>query len=148
MIQHVVVVGAGVIGLTTAVGLAETGHRVDVVAAEPPRATTSAVAGALWGPWLVEPRERVLPWAAHTLKILRELAEHPNSGVRIATGIEVSRTSYAPPDWAGLLPDRTPCASGPFRLATATASGTARRWLTCPFTWTTYWPDCELQVGR
>ncbi|MEV0797111.1 FAD-dependent oxidoreductase [Kribbella sp. NPDC050281] len=112
MSQHVVVVGAGVIGLTTAVGLAETGHRVDVVAAEPPRATTSAVAGALWGPWLVQPRERVLPWAAHTLKILRELAEHPNSGVRMATGIEVSRASYEPPDWAGLLPDRRPCASG------------------------------------
>ena len=75
--QEVVVIGAGVIGLTSAVQLAEAGHRVSVVAAEPPRATTSAVAGALWGPWLVEPRERVLPWAAHTLTVLRELAGQP-----------------------------------------------------------------------
>jgi D-amino-acid oxidase len=111
MSQRVVVVGAGVIGLTTAVQLAEAGHRVDVVAAEPPQATTSAVAGALWGPWLVEPRERVLPWAARGLKVLRELADHPNSGVRVATGMEISRQSYDPPDWANLLPDRTPCAS-------------------------------------
>lgn len=111
MSQHIVVVGAGVIGLTTAVRLAEAGYRVDVLAAEPPQETTSAVAGALWGPWLVEPRERVLPWAAHSLKVLRELADHPNTGVRVATGIEVSRTRYDPPDWASLLPDRKPCAS-------------------------------------
>lgn len=111
MSRHVVVVGAGVIGLTSAVRLAEAGHRVNVVSAEQPQATTSAVAGALWGPWLVEPRERVLPWAAQTLKVLRELADHTESGVRMATGIEVSRVSYGPPDWAGLQPDRTPCGS-------------------------------------
>jgi D-amino-acid oxidase len=111
MSRHVVVVGAGVIGLTTAVQIAEAGHRVDVVAAEAPLATTSAVAGALWGPWLVEPRDRVLPWAAYTLKVLNELADLPNSGVRVATGIEIARRSCDPPDWAGLLPDRSPCTS-------------------------------------
>jgi D-amino-acid oxidase len=111
MNQRIVVVGAGVIGLTTAVRLAELGHQVDVVTAEPPRATTSAVAGALWGPWLAEPRDRVLPWAAHTLKMLRELAGLSSSGVRVATGVEVARRIYDPPDWAGLLPDRTPCTS-------------------------------------
>jgi D-amino-acid oxidase len=111
MSQRIVVIGAGVIGLTTAVELAEIGHQVDVVAAEPPHATTSAVAGALWGPWLVEPRDRVLPWAAYTLKLLRELAGHSSSGVRVATGIEVARRVYDPPDWADLLPDRVPCTS-------------------------------------
>jgi len=111
MSRRVVVVGAGVIGLTSAVRLAEAGHRVNVVSAEHPQATTSAVAGALWGPWLVEPRERVLPWAAQTLEVLGELADHPESGVRIATGIEVSRVSYGPPDWACLQPDRMPCGS-------------------------------------
>ncbi|TCO32886.1 D-amino-acid oxidase [Kribbella steppae] len=111
MNQRVIVVGSGVIGLTTAVRLAEAGHRVEVVAAEPPQATTSAVAGALWGPWLVEPRGPILPWAAHSLKVLRELADQPDTGVRVATGIEVSRTKYDPPGWASLLPDRKPCAS-------------------------------------
>jgi D-amino-acid oxidase len=111
MKQHVVVIGAGVIGLTTAVHVAEAGHRVHVVAAEAPQATTSAVAGALWGPWLVEPRARVLVWASDSLKILQTLADHVSSGVRVASGIEVSRTSYGPPDWADLLVDRRPCTS-------------------------------------
>ncbi|GAA1693917.1 FAD-dependent oxidoreductase [Kribbella yunnanensis] len=109
MTKPVVVVGAGVIGLTTAVELAELGHRVEVVTAELSQETTSAVAGALWGPWLVEPRERVLRWAAQSLEALRALAEVPASGVRIASGIEVSRVDYGPPDWAGLQPDRRPC---------------------------------------
>ncbi|MGQ0773075.1 MAG: FAD-dependent oxidoreductase [Pseudonocardiales bacterium] len=105
----VLVIGAGVIGLTTAVTLAETGHPVLVRTAEPPEATTSAVAGALWGPWLVEPRSRVLRWAEHTLTALRDLAAHPGTGVRLASGIEVSDLRHDPPDWAHLLPDRRPC---------------------------------------
>ncbi|MFD3402427.1 FAD-dependent oxidoreductase [Kribbella sp. NPDC058693] len=109
MTQHIIVVGAGVIGLTTAVQLAEAGLHVEVMAAERPQATTSAVAGALWGPWLVEPRARVLAWAAHSLTVMQELAHHAGSGVRVASGMEVSRRSYPAPDWANLLADRRPC---------------------------------------
>jgi D-amino-acid oxidase len=104
----VLVIGAGVIGLTTAVTLAEAGYRVRVFTAEAPGQTTSATAGALWGPWLVEPRERVLPWATTTLDLHRKLAAAPDSGVRIASGIEISNASHGPPDWAHLLPDRRP----------------------------------------
>ncbi|WP_432892887.1 FAD-dependent oxidoreductase [Kribbella sp. CA-245084] len=121
MNDRVVVVGAGVIGLTTAVQLAEAGHRVDVVAAEAPEATTSAVAGALWGPWLVEPRGRVLAWAAYGLKVLDALAGDPSSGVRVVSGIEVSRRGYGPPDWADLLADRRPCT--PHELPTGYSHG-------------------------
>jgi D-amino-acid oxidase len=52
----VLVIGAGVIGLSAAVTLAEAGYPVVVRTAEPSEAT----AGGLWGPWLVEPRHRVL----------------------------------------------------------------------------------------
>jgi len=104
----VLVIGAGVIGLTTAVTLAEAGYRVRIHTAEAHDQTTSAVAGALWGPWLVEPRERVLPWAETTLDVLRNLAATPHSGVRLASGIEISNASHGPPDWAHLLPDRRP----------------------------------------
>ncbi len=107
----VLVIGAGVIGLSTAVTLAEAGYPVVVRTAEPPEATTSAVAGALWGPWLVEPRDRVLCWAAHTLTTLRNLAAHRGTGVRLACGIDVSDVPHDPPDWAHLLPDRHPCTS-------------------------------------
>jgi len=105
----ILVIGAGVTGLTTAVTLAEAGHPTQVYTAEPPEATTSAVAGALWGPWLVEPRQRVLRWAEHSLTTLSELAADPRTGVRLASGIDISGVHHNPPDWAHLLPDRRPC---------------------------------------
>lgn len=107
--RPVLVIGAGVAGLTTAVTLAEAGRPVRVYTAEPPEATTSAVAGALWGPWLAEPRQRVLGWAEHTLIVLRGLAADPATGVRLVSGIDVSDVCHDPPDWAHLLPDRRPC---------------------------------------
>ncbi len=109
ILPPVLVIGAGVIGLSTAVTLAETGYPVVVRTAEPSEATTSAVAGALWGPWLAEPRNRVLRWAAHTLTTLSNLAAHRGTGVRLASGIDVSDVPHDPPDWAHLLPDRRPC---------------------------------------
>jgi D-amino-acid oxidase len=122
MVPPVLVIGAGVIGLSTAVTLAETGYPVVVRTAEPPEVTTSAVAGALWGPWLVQPRHRVLRWAARTLITLRHLAAHPGTGVRLAAGIDVSDVPHDPPDWAHLLPDRRPCT--PDELPAGYAFGT------------------------
>lgn len=55
----VLVIGAGISGLSSALALLDAGLRVTVYAAEPPHRTTSAVAGALWGPHLVGADERV-----------------------------------------------------------------------------------------
>ena len=63
----VLVLGGGVIGLTTAVCLAEAGVTVTLAAAEPPAGTTSAAAGAIWGPHLVGMDERIGRWATETL---------------------------------------------------------------------------------
>src|ERR1700733_14302431 len=46
----IVVVGAGVVGLSAAISLAEAGLSTRVVAAEPPSRVTSVAAGAIWGP--------------------------------------------------------------------------------------------------
>jgi D-amino-acid oxidase len=97
----VLVIGAGVSGLTTGICLAEQGWRVRAWAAEPPQRTTSAVAGAVWGPHLVEESERAARWAAETLDVLRGLAGRPGAGVRIAWGVQAGRGEL-PPQPAGL----------------------------------------------
>jgi D-amino-acid oxidase len=103
------VVGAGISGLTTAVCLAEAGRRVRVITAEPIHETTSAAAGALWGPYLVESRPEILRWSRTSLGEFTELAADPTSGVRLTSGIEASRLPATPPDWGELLPDLRVC---------------------------------------
>lgn len=100
-----VVVGAGVVGLTTAISLAEAGLATRVVAAAPPTATTSAAAGAIWGPVRCGPPERCYAWARTGLDVLSSLAGEPGSGVHQLPGREVCAAVTAPPDWTGLLPD-------------------------------------------
>jgi len=95
--------GAGVSGLTTAICLAEAGMRVHIWTAEPPQQTTSVAAGAMWGPYLVEPIDRVRVWSTRTLEVLRQLVGDPATGVRLTSGIEASRTPVDPPDWADQL---------------------------------------------
>jgi D-amino-acid oxidase len=108
--DHVVVIGAGVSGLTTAVVLAEAGAMVRVIAEEAPGATSLA-AGAMWGPYLVEPKDKVARWSQRSLEVFGELASDSATGVRLTSGIEASRQADAPPDWATTLPGFRPCAA-------------------------------------
>ena len=94
-----VVVGAGVVGLTSAITLAEAGLATRVVTAEPPDATTSAAAGAIWGPVRCGPPERCNAWARTGLDVFASLADDPATGVHWLTGREVSATPAAPADW-------------------------------------------------
>ena len=88
---RVIVVGAGVVGLTCAVRLLEGGHRVDVVARDLPLETTSAVAAAIWYPYLAEPVDLVGRWSQSTYAALEALAaDQPAAGVRMAEGSVVS----------------------------------------------------------
>lgn len=99
------VIGSGVTGLTTAVSLAEAGLRVRIRTAALPEATSSAAAGALWGPYLSDAGRRNADWAEHTLGALRGLAEEPETGVRLVRGVEAARGEVTLPDWAPLVPD-------------------------------------------
>lgn len=101
---RVLVVGAGVVGLTTAVHLAEGGHRVDVVGRDLPQESTSAVAAALWYPYLATPRDRVIGWAARSYEVFAQLARDPASGVRMLAGTEVSRCATGAPWWRDAVP--------------------------------------------
>jgi D-amino-acid oxidase len=104
------VLGAGVCGLTSAIRLAEAGLRVTIQAAAPPGQTTSAAAGAIWGPHLCEQSERVDQWAAETLAILSAQASEPGTGVSVVRGIEAARSASEPTGWAVGLPGFRLCA--------------------------------------
>jgi len=106
---EVLVIGAGVAGLTTAVCLAEAGLGVTVQAGQLPGQTTSAVAGAIWGRHLVEDSDRVSRWCTESLEVLTALAAEPGTGIRLAGGIDAARAAYPRPDWAAPLADLRPC---------------------------------------
>ena len=101
-------VGAGVSGLTTAVCLAEAGLRVAIRAAHLPQQTTSSVAGAIWGPHLVERSDRVTRWSNEGLAVLTDLADDPASGVHLVSGVEASRTAADFPHWGHQLGNLEP----------------------------------------
>lgn len=96
---RVTVVGSGVIGLTTAVVLAERGCSVHVVARDLPPNTTSDVAAALWFPYLAEPRERVARWAGASYERFVELAADPATGVTLRDTIECFDGPRCAPEW-------------------------------------------------
>jgi len=104
--SDVLVIGAGVIGLTTAICLAEAGARVALHAAEPPARTTSVAAGAVWGPHLVGSDDRVARWADETLGTLSDLTCYPF--VHVAAGL----TATAGAADTGQVPEFAATASG------------------------------------
>jgi D-amino-acid oxidase len=69
------ILGNGVSGLSCAVRLLEAGHDVLLTARDEPGRTTSAVAGAIWFPYSVQPAERAGPWGAATYAELARLAD-------------------------------------------------------------------------
>jgi D-amino-acid oxidase len=101
---RVIVVGAGVVGLTCAVRLLEDGHRVDVVARDLPLETTSAVAAAIWYPYRAGPQARVSAWSATTYDVLTGLAADVTTGVRMVPGTEVHVEAAPDPWWLPAVP--------------------------------------------
>lgn len=129
MAQRVLVVGAGVIGLSCAVRLAEAGYDTHVLARDLPLETTSAVAGALWFPYRAEPVDRVTAWGSATLAELHRLNEEDQAaGVLLREGVVLSRDAPARPPWADGV-----AALAPLRPVTDPAPGYSHGfWLRVP----------------
>ncbi|MFP5346568.1 MAG: FAD-dependent oxidoreductase [Actinomycetes bacterium] len=112
MSQRVIVVGAGVVGLSCAVRLAEAGYDTHVLARDLPGETTSALAGGIWQPYLCEPVDDVVRWARAThAELVRVNDEHPEAGVLIRDGVMLLRglpTEADKPDWARRAADFVP----------------------------------------
>ncbi len=114
--MRVVVVGAGISGLSCARLLLAAGHEVVVVAAEPPLRTVSAVAAAVWFPTAAGPADAVARWSASSYDVLAGEAAAGVPGVVMRESMTLNRTvPDALPDWAAAvgevrdaLPDELP----------------------------------------
>ncbi len=100
---HATVVGAGVSGLSCAVRLQKAGIPTRIVTRAPPLETTSAVAGAIWLPYHVGPRDRALAWALRSLESFRELEGDAATGVRAIEHVDLARDDAAAPWWCEAL---------------------------------------------
>jgi len=105
MAQRVIVVGAGVVGLSCAVALAESGVTVDVLARDLPGENP---ASRVRVPWLPSPArfgEDGARWAGRTRDHLMALADRPRTGVNsmpgrlFAAGSEQAQRVDAPVVW-------------------------------------------------
>jgi D-amino-acid oxidase len=102
--MRIVVVGAGVVGLTCAHRLVRAGHAVEVWSRDPPADTTSAVAAALWYPYRAMPEDAVTRWSAATYDMLALLSVRPETGVSLVRGRELFRQRRPDPWWAPAVP--------------------------------------------
>jgi len=98
-VPQVVVVGAGVIGLSCAVVLSGRGFSVTVVTRDGVSETGSSVAAALWAPTLMERSERVRRWADLTLAELRVHATDADAGIREQSALTIGTGTWEPDPW-------------------------------------------------
>lgn len=81
--KEVVIVGCGVIGLTTALTLQELGYKVKIITAQLPAETTSAIAAAIWLPYEVKPYDKVEQWSKESYIKYQSLSAEKTSGVKM-----------------------------------------------------------------
>lgn len=99
---EVLVVGGGVVGLTTALELLDAGYSVQVAARELLGDTTSAVAAAFWYPYAAYPEGQVTRWAQVSLRRFMTLAEDPATGVLRREALEIFPKERSEPGWASV----------------------------------------------
>lgn len=97
------IVGAGVVGLTTAVELQGAGHRVSICAEKLSPETTSDKASAVWWPMLAGPVDDVVRWSAISVERFRQLASDSATGVSFVRGQRSFRRRAVFP-WIDALP--------------------------------------------
>ena len=100
--SQIIVIGSGVIGLSSARCLQLAGYDVRIVTREPPLRTTSVAAGAVWSGSDLNGRSR--GWAKATLEHFLPLTENPNSGITLQRMREVYAMKVPDPWYRELLP--------------------------------------------
>lgn len=98
--EHVLVIGAGVSGLSTGILLQRAGYDVEIWAKDLPPDTTSDVAAAFWYPYLCFPRDKAIVWSKYSREFLTEHAlPDPESGCVVRTFTELFEQKVEEPWW-------------------------------------------------
>lgn len=98
--KNILILGAGVSGLSTGILLLKEGYKVHIWAKDLPPNTTSNIAAAFWYPYLVNPKDKATKWGGFTLKYLKDNALHdPSSGCIKRTVTELFEKKVDEPWW-------------------------------------------------
>lgn len=99
--RTVLILGAGVSGLSCGILLSQAGYEVQIWAKDVPPNTTSDVAAALWYPYLCNPRDKAITWSKHTHDFLTAHAlSDSRSGCIMRSFTELFETKVDEPWWA------------------------------------------------
>jgi D-amino-acid oxidase len=99
---RILIIGAGVSGLTTGISLLRDKHEVTIWTKDVPPNTTSNRAAAVWYPYRAAPIDRVTHWGAVSYRTFVDMAkEQPEAGILVSTvfDLRVERDDTMP-EWA------------------------------------------------
>jgi len=99
-VSQALVLGAGVVGLTSAIRLQEKGHRVEIWAKAVSPGTTSDVSAAIWYPYKASPEDKVKEWGIESLREFLRLAGDSSTGVSLVPGVKYFYRPMGNPWWA------------------------------------------------
>src|SRR5689334_14814930 len=97
--KQVLILGAGVSGLSTGVLLLKNGFSVTIWAKELPPYTTSNQAAAVWYPFICGPKEKATKWARETINHFKNEVPFSVSGCKKTTVVEVFDKKAPEPWW-------------------------------------------------
>jgi D-amino-acid oxidase len=99
--KKVAVIGAGVIGLTSAIRLLEQGYPVTIFARDIFSNITSRAASALWVPIKAGPSELIFKWARRSREVYQTLK--PENGISLVDVVDFTFDHEPIPLWAQIL---------------------------------------------
>ena len=103
--KEILILGAGVSGLSTGILLLKKGYKAIIWAKDLPPNPTSNKAAALWYPYLCFPRDKAIPWARFTFDYLqKEIMQDSESGCIKRVISEIFDKPQEEPWWKDAFP--------------------------------------------